>query len=135
MAAFVLTDASITINSIDLSTKANNVTVNYEKDQVEITAFGATAHTFTGALQNITVDMELFQDLAASLTEITIFSLVGTPTTLAIKNSSAATSVTNPLYTIVGATLTSHTPVKGGVGEIAMTSLSFAGGTLTKTTA
>ena len=40
MATIVLTDASITINSVALSNRANTVTLTYEKEAVEITAFG-----------------------------------------------------------------------------------------------
>ena len=110
------------------------MTLNYEIDSVETTAFGSTGHTFTGGLQNLSVEVSLMQDLAASNVEATIYPLVGTTTTLALKNSSAATSVTNPLYTITGAYLASHTPVAGAVGELAMTTLTFTGGTLTTAT-
>ena len=134
MAKLVLADASITINSVALSDHANSVTLNYEIDSIETTAFGSTGHTFTGGLQNLSVEVSLMQDLAASNVEATIYPLVGTTTTLALKNSSAATSVTNPLYTITGAYLASHTPVAGAVGELAMTTLTFTGGTLVKTT-
>lgn len=135
MAKLALTDASITINSVVLGDHANSVTVNYEIDSIETTAFGSTGHTFTGGLQNNSVEIALMQDYAASNVEATIYPLVGTTTTLAIKATSAATSVTNPLYTITGTFLASHTPVAGAVGELAMTSLTFTGGTIVKTTA
>jgi len=134
MAKLVLTDASISINAISLGDHSNSVTVNYEIDSIETTSFGSTGHIFTGGLQNLTVDITLMQDLAASSVEATIYPLVGTTTTLAIKNSTAATSATNPLYTISNAYLAAHTPVAGGVGELALTSLSFTGGTIVKTT-
>lgn len=134
MAKLVLTDASVTINAISLSDRANSITLNYEIDSVETTAFGSVGHTFSGGLQNLSVEIALMQDLAASNVEATIFPLVGTTTTLAIKNTSAATSATNPLYTISNAYLASHTPVAGAVGELAMTTLSFTGGTIVKTT-
>jgi len=134
MAKLVLTDASVTINSVALSDRANSVTLNYEIDSVETTAFGSTGHTFTGGLQNLSVEVSLMQDLAATYVEATIYPLVGTTTTLALKNSSAATSSTNPLYTITGAFLAAHTPVSGSVGELAMTTLTFTGGTIVKTT-
>ena len=132
MAKLVLTDASVTINSIALSDHANSVTLNYEIDSVETTAFGSTGHTFAGGLQNLSVEIALMQDLAASNVEATIYPLVGTTTTLVLKNSSAATSATNPQYTITGAFLASHTPVAGSVGELAMTTLTFTGGTIAK---
>jgi hypothetical protein len=134
MAVKVLTNASITVNAIDLSTKSNSVTLNYEIDSVEITAFGDGGHKFTGGLQNNTVDIEFMQDFATSQVEATIFPLVGTTTTLVIKADSGATAVTNPTYTITGAFLAAHTPVAGGIGELLMTSLTFTGGTLVKTT-
>ena len=134
MAKIVLTDASILINTVQLADHANSVTVNYEIDSVETTAFGSTGHIFTGGLQNISVDIELMQDFAASNVEATIYPLVGTTTTLAIKATSAATSATNPLYTISNAYLAAHTPVAASVGELGMTSLSFTGGTIVKTT-
>lgn len=132
MAKIILTDASITVNAVSVSTLSNSITLTYEKDSVEVTAFGDVGHKFTGGLQNNAVEMQLFQDFAASQTEATIFPLVGSPTTLIIKPTSSATSATNPSYTITDAMLVSHTPVAGAVGEIAMTTLSFTGGSLVK---
>jgi hypothetical protein len=133
MAVLALTDASITINSVALSSKANSVTVNYEVDSVEVTAFGSN-HNFIGGLQNNSIEIALMQDYASAQTEATIYPLVGTNTTLVIKPTSGAVSATNPSYTIT-AFLASHTPVAGGVGELAMTTLSFTGGTITKAVA
>jgi len=135
MAVLALKDASISINSVALGDHANSVTVNYEIDQLEVTAFGSTGHIFTGGLQNNSVEIAFMQDFAAANVEATIYPLVGTTTTLAIKATSSATSATNPLYTISNAFLAAHTPVAGAVGEIAMTTLSFTGGTIVKTTA
>jgi len=135
MAVKVLTNALVTINAIDLSTKSNSVTLNYELDSVEVTAFGDSGHKFTGGLQNNSVDVVFMQDFAASLVEATIFPLVGTTTTLVLRADAGVVSVTNPTYTITGAYLASHTPVAGSIGELMTTSLSFTGGTLVKTTA
>lgn len=134
MAVLVLTDASITINSVALGDHSNTVTLNYEKDSVEVTAFGMTGHKFTGGLQNNSLDIELMQDFAAANVEATIFPLVGTQTTVVIKPTSGAVSATNPSYTLTDTFLASHTPVAAAVGELAMTSLSFTGGVLTKAT-
>jgi len=134
MAVLVLTDAVITVNAIALSDHANSVTVNYEIDSVETTAFGSTGHKFVGGLQNNSLDIEFMQDFAASNVEATVFPLVGTTTTVTVKASSAATSATNPIYTLTGCFLATHTPVASAVGELAMTSLSFTGGVLTKAT-
>lgn len=135
MAVLVLTDASITVNSVALSDHANSVTLNYEIDSVETTAFGSTGHKFAGGLQNNSLDIEFMQDFAATNVEATIYPLVGTTTTVVIKPTSSAVSATNPSYTLTGTFLAAHTPVAAAVGELAMTSLSFTGGVLTKATA
>lgn len=132
MAVLVLTNASITVNAVDLSAKANSVTVNYEIDSVESTAFGSSGHTFVGGLQNVSCEIEFMQDFASAQTEATIFPLVGTQTTVIIKPTTSATSATNPSYTLSSTYLAAHTPVAASVGEMAMTSLSFTGGTLAK---
>lgn len=132
MAVLSLTDASITINSVALSSKANSVTVNYEIESIDATSFGSSgARAFIGGLQNNSVEIALMQDFATSQTEATIYPLVGTNTTVVIKPTSGAVSATNPSYTIT-AFLASHTPVAGGVGELAMTTLTLTGGTITK---
>ena len=132
MAVLVLKDASITINSILLSSSATSVTVNYEVDSVEVTAMGSGGHIFTGGLQNNSVEVMFNQDFAASNVEATVYPLVGTVTTVVIKPTSAAVGATNPTYTISNAFLAAHTPIAGAVGELATTSLTFTGGTIVK---
>ena len=133
MAQIVLKDASISINSVELADRSNSVEVNYEIESVEVTAFGGN-RSFVGGLQNNTVTIELMQDFVATETEATIFPLVGTQTTLVLKPTSDAVGAENPSYTISGAYLASHTPIAAAVGELAMTSLTFTGGTLAKAT-
>ena len=133
MAQVVLTNADITCNGVVLSNRSNSVELNYEVESVEVTAFGGN-RSFVGGLQNNTITIEFMQDFAAANVEATIFPLVGQQTTVTVRASAAATSSTNPLYTVSGTYLASHTPVAGAVGELAMTSLTFTGGTLVKTT-
>jgi hypothetical protein len=72
------------------------------------------------------------QDFASLNVEATLYPLVGTTTTVIIKPNGSVTGATNPAYTLTGAYLASHTPVAGAVGELAMTSVTFTGGTLAK---
>ena len=142
MAVMVLTNAYITIGGISLADHANSVTLNYEIDSVETTSFGDTGHKFAGGLQNNSIEIALMQDFATTIpsgtpttsVEALIYPLVGTTTTVVIKPNGATTSATNPAYTLTGTFLASHTPVAGGVGELAMTTLTFTGGTLAKAT-
>ena len=133
MAQIVLTNADITVNGVVLSNRANSVELNYEIESVEVTAFG-TNRSFVGGLQNNTITIEFMQDFVAANVEATIFPLVGQQTSVTVRPTAASTSATNPLYTVSGTFLSSHTPVSAAVGELAMTSLTFTGGTLVKTT-
>lgn len=134
MAVLALTNASITIGGTDVSALANSVSLNYEIDQVEATAFTGN-HVFIGGLQNNSVEITLLQDFAATKTEATIYPLVGTQTTIVIIPVNAAVSTSNPRYTISNAFISSHTPVAAKVGELAQTTITATGGTLVKTTA
>lgn len=134
MPAIVLTNAYITVNSVVLSDRANSVTLNYEVDAVESTTFGNTGHTFVGGLQNNSCEIAFMQDFAAANVEATVFPLVGTQTTVVIKPNGATTSATNPAYTLSSTFLAAHTPVAATVGELAMTTLTFQGGSLAKAT-
>jgi hypothetical protein len=134
MPTVVLTNAVVTVGGQDLSSLANSITLTYEIDSVEATGFGQQ-HNFIGGLQNNSVEVTLMQDFATTKTEPVIYPLVGTQTTVTVKATTGATSTTNPLYTLSSTFLASHTPVAGAVGELAMSSLTFTGGTLVKTTA
>ncbi len=142
MAVLVLKDAYISVGGTVVSDHANSVTLNYEVDSVEVTAFGDLGHKFTGGLQNNSCEIQFMQDFATSIPagspttsmEALIYPLVGTTTTVIIKPNGASTSATNPAYTMTGTFLAAHTPVAGAVGELAMTSLSFTGGTVAKAT-
>lgn len=133
MAIFVLKDASVTINSVDLSDYVTSVTLNYEIEAVESTAMGGN-RSYIGGLQNNSISVALNQDFAATKTEATIFPLVGTQTTVVIKPEDAAKSATNPEYTVTGTYLAASQPVQGAVGELAAMTLEFTGGTLAKAT-
>lgn len=128
MAIFVLTDASVTVNTQNLSTYVTSVTLNYEKDAIETTAMSATGHVFTGGLQNLSVTLEMQNDEAANKTMETLFAAVGSGTnTLVIKNTS-----TGATFTCSNMFLQASTPVNGSVGELATQSVTFTGGSVVK---
>jgi hypothetical protein len=124
----------VVVNSVTLSDHATSVTLTHEDDSVEVTAFGDTGHKFTGGLQNNSIEIAFNQDFAAANVEATIYPLVGTTTTVEIIPVNTTVSTSNPKYTVTNAFLASHTPVAGGVGELATTTLTFTGGSLAKAT-
>lgn len=128
MAIFVLTDAQVTLNTVNLSSYCQSVTLNYEVDSIPIDAMGMSGHRFTGGMQNLSVTLELQNDEAATKTLETLWSATGSGTnTLVIKNTAGGTT-----FTISNAFLAASTPVAGSVGELAVQSVTFTGGTIVK---
>jgi hypothetical protein len=131
MAVFVLTDAFLSVNTVDLSSYVQSISLTYEKDSIEVTGMSSTGHVFTGGLQNLSVTVEIMNDLAAAKVLETLWSATGSGTnTLVIKNLS--TGSPNPVFTISNAYLAASTPVNGSVGELATQSVTFTGGTVVK---
>lgn len=124
MASFVLTDASVVINAVDLSDHVQSVTVNYAAEMVDETAMGDTTRINKGGLKTWSMDIAFKQDHAASEVDATLFTLVGSTFTVTIKPTSAAVSATNPSFSGTGI-LESYNPVTGGTGDLATTSVTI----------
>jgi len=135
MARIVLTDASITVNSVDLSDHIASVTITSSYDAVETTAFsGDGARTRVAGLVDNSIALEFHQDYAASEVEATIYPLLGTTTTVVVKPTSGAVAADNPSYTM-SALVSEWTPVAGTVGELATASVTWpVSGAVTKAT-
>ena len=124
MAAFMLNNASVTINSVDLSDHVTSITFSEEADQLETTAMGDNNRTMIGCLKSGTIDLEFNQDLAASDVQATIRALLGTVTAVVVKNDAGATAATNPQWTF-NALVTEWPSINGTVGELATASVSW----------
>ena len=139
MSTVYLSNPVVVINSVDLTGQCTSATLNYVYEQLESTAFGMNARRFGNcnagtpiSLQNNTLEVTLYQSYEAASTESTIYGLVGIQTNLVLQAFDAATSATNPEYTLTGAYLESHTPINATLGELSTITLTFAGGELTK---
>ena len=130
----MLNNASVTINSVDLSSYVTSITLSQSADSLEDTAMGDTSRSYIGGLKSGSVDIEFNADFAASKTEATIFPLVGTSTAVVVKPVDASVSATNPSYTF-NAIVTEWDTLNGSVGEIATHSVSWPiTGAITKAT-
>ena len=124
MAAFMLNNASVVINSVDLSDHVTSVTFSEDAAQLETTAMGDDNITMIGGLKSGSVDLEFNQDLASAKTQATIRPLLGTVTTVVVKNDAGATAATNPSFTF-SALVTEWPSINGTVGELATASVSW----------
>ena len=134
MAKFVLTDASLVINSVDLSDHVASVTLELNSEEIDTTSFGSTFMSKTGGLKSGTLNIDFQQDFASSEVDQTMFPLFGSTTTFVLKATSGSVSATNPSYS--GSILVNqHIPVANAVGELATMSVSFpTSGTITRAT-
>lgn len=134
MAKLVLTDAKVTINSVNLSDHIASVTLETKDDIVETTAFGSTAKTRVAGLAENSVSLEFHQDFAATNVEATVYPLLGLATTIVVQPTSSAVTTTNPTYTF-SAVVTEWQPLKGGIGQLATASVTWPiSGTIAKAT-
>jgi hypothetical protein len=135
MARIVLTDATVTVNAVDLSQYIASVTINSTREVVDTTGFSTSgARTRIAGLQDNSVTLEFHQDFASGAVEATIFPLIGTTTTVVVKPTSAVVGPTNPSYTCT-ALVSEWTALSGTVGELSTASVSWPiSGAITKST-
>jgi hypothetical protein len=135
MARFTLTDVDVKVNAVDLSDYVVSCTISNTKELVDITHMGDVARKSTGSLQANSATIEFQQDFAASQVYATLVSLVGTPTTIVVKPTSAAASATNPGLTLTDTVLEGGDWITGSVGDLAAFTATFTGGSFTAVTA
>lgn len=124
MAKLVLTDADVVVNGVNLSNHCSQVTIESEKDEVDVTSFGATSKEILAGIGDGTITLDVFQDFAAGSVDATLWPLhlAGSTFVVVVKPASAAVSATNPKYTMTGVLL-SYSPIAGSVGEASTTSV------------
>ena len=124
MAKFVATDYSITINGASFSTSLAAVTLDITVEEQDTTAFGNTARTRVGGLQDGSISLDFHQDFGATAVDSTLFPLLGSYATVVVKPTSGTVTATNPTYTAV-ALVTQYQPFASTVGDLATLSVSW----------
>lgn len=129
MATLVYTDASIVVNSVNLSDHCRQLTLNYEAEMLDDTVMGTSGtRSSKPGLKNWGLDVEFLQDFAAANVDATLYPLVGAASfPVAVKPTSGAISATNPEYS-GNSVLENYSPISGEVGTLAMTPATFRAG-------
>ncbi len=134
MSVYLSNGVVLTVNAVDLSSLVSAVTINRTFDELEVTAMGDSGHKFVKGLEASSITIDFFNDEATSKTLQTLNSVWGTNTTVTVKQTSAATSATNPLYTMT-CLVNNTTPVNGAVGDLSTQSVTWnVSGTIAITT-
>jgi hypothetical protein len=126
MAIFTLTDAYISVNGVVLSDHGNAVTVEDNRDQVDVTAFGATNKAYGKGLGDAKITVKFFQDFAAGKVHATLQPLIGSSSgvTVEVRPTSGARSATNPAA-VMTALLFNYNFLDGSIGEASGISAEF----------
>lgn len=127
MAKFVLRDAFVSVNSIDLSDHASAVEISTSRPEVSTTSMGDDFQSFVGGIPDATITVTYFQDFAAGEVDATHWGLVNSdaPFPVAIRPTSAAISATNPEFQMTSLLLGDYKPLAGGVGDASTTAVTY----------
>ena len=125
MAVFLNNGVGVKVNSVDLSDHVNNVSLNRNFDELEVTAMGDSGHKFIKGLEASSITLDFLNDTATSSVLQTLQAAWGTNVTIVLlQNKGTAVSATNPLYTMT-CLINGTTDINGATGDLAMQSLTF----------
>jgi len=124
MAIYLSNTVVVTLNSVALSDHVTSATINRSFDELEVTAMGDTAHKFVKGLEASTITLDFLSDTAAANVNATLQAAWGTTVALTLKQTNAATSATNPLYSTT-VLVNNTTDINGAVADIATQSITF----------
>ena len=126
MAISVLTDAFVSINGVTLSDHVTKVTVEDNRDQVDITAMGATNKAYTKGLGDAKITVDFLQDFAAGKVHATLQPLISSSTGFAVdvRPTSAGRSATNPAA-LMTALEFNYNMLDGSVGDASSMTVEF----------
>jgi hypothetical protein len=134
MSVYLANTGVLTVNAVDLSTLVTSVTINRAFDELEVTSLGDQGHRFVKGLEASSVSIDFLNDEATAKTLQTLQATWGTNTTVTFKQTSAAVSATNPLYTMT-CLVNNLTPVNGDVASLSTQSVTWnVSGTIAVTT-
>ena len=134
MAVYLANTGVLTVNSVDLSTLVTNVVINQAFDELEVTSLGDSGHRFVKGLEASSISIDFLNDADSAKTLQTLQATWGTNTVVTFKQTSAAVSATNPLYTMT-CLINNITPVNGAVADLSTQSVTWnVSGTIAITT-
>lgn len=129
MSVFLNNGVQVTVDpgtgSVNISDHVTSVTINQTFDELDITAMGDTSHKFLKGLESASVSLDVLNDLAsATALTNTLQSCYGKNCVFTFKQTDAAVSINNPLYTVT-LLVNNLTPINGATGDVSSQSLSF----------
>ena len=128
MPIYVITNALVLVNAVDLSDHCSKATCEDNRDEVDVTAFSAGGYKMmTKGLGEASITLDFFQDFAASKVHATLQPLIGssTPVAIEIRPVNAARSATNPAILLASALMFTYNGLDGTIGDAASITATF----------
>ena len=124
MAVYMGNDASVTINSVDLSDHIAQISFSESAAELDTTAMGDANVTRIGGLKDGSVTIEFHSDFASSEVYATLNPLLGTTTTVLVVPTTDPVAATNPSKSV--SCLVTEVPfVDHAVGDLATISVTW----------
>ena len=135
MAVYALTSEYTALNAGDLSAHLKSSVLTVDVAALDTTDFASAGWTeVIVGLKSGTLALNFQDDVVAASIDSILWPLLGTVVTFEVRATSSAVGTSNPKYT--GSVLITGATIGGGVGELAMKSLSFpTSGAVTRATA
>ena len=135
MAVFLNNGVVLTVNAVDLSDHVTAITINRTFEELSVTAMGDNGQKRVKGLEDSSVTIDFLNDTATGEVLQTLQAAYGTNVTVTAKQTSAAVSATNPLYTMT-CLVNNLTDINGAVGDLGTQSVTWSvSGTVAVTTA
>lgn len=125
MAVFLNNGVGVKVNSVDLSDHVNNITLNRNFDELEVTAMGDSGHKYIKGLEASSITLDFLNDTASASVLQTLQAAWGTNVTVVLlQNKGTAVSAANPLYTMT-VLLNGTTDINGATGDLSTQSVTW----------
>lgn len=122
MAKIVLTNAFVSLASVDISSFTRSVTISTTYETIDTTKVGASDRSVIAGIATNSITLDLMQDFASSQLEQLIYPTnatkkLGTSVAMEVRPQNASVSATNPKYTF-DAVITSWSSINAAVGAL-----------------
>lgn len=127
---FVIKDAVVMVNSVDLSARVAHVEVIMASDDVDVSTMGTGVHEHLAGLRADSFVVTFLSDFGAAMVDATLSPLQATADTtpefpVTVKAFSTAVATTNPLYASTACILLNYSPISGDIGARSETAVTF----------
>jgi hypothetical protein len=133
MAIFMGNKVAVIVGTTTITTFVSSVSLSREVDAVEITAMTDSLNNFIGGIERATVNLEVFNDFAASSVNSLFEDALGSKLAIKLIPVTGTVTATNPSYSM-SVLVSQWQPINGSIDSPASASISLPVTALTKAT-